>query len=288
MPNKKIISIVSGYNIKELLSILLPCAKNAGDSILQVYNSDFAVEQKDDKSPLTLADKNSHEIIYKHLKGTNIPILSEEGRNIPFNERSDWEYFWLIDPLDGTKEFIKRNGEFTVNIALIHNGRPELGVVYAPVKDTYYFSAPETGAYRITPESCKKQNNGNDHFTGNIDDILRISEKLPVKSNAAASPEFVVVASRSHMNKETEEFIDDLKSEHENIKLISAGSSLKLCLVAEGNAHVYPRLAPTMEWDTAAAHAVVNGAGKKVVDHSTGNELIYNKPDLLNPWFVVR
>jgi 3'(2'), 5'-bisphosphate nucleotidase len=247
-------------NIQNIILI----AKQAGKEILKVYSKDFSVEYKDDNSPLTEADKKSNEIINRGLSKLypKIPVLSEENREIDYDERKNWEYFWLVDPLDGTKEFIKKNGEFTINIALIHKNKPVLGIVYIPVKDIIYY-ADENGSFKQekTKGLIKLQPKEKNH------------EKL------------VVVASRSHFNKETKDFIESLGKEYE---LINAGSSLKLCLVAEGKADIYPRLGSTMEWDTAAAHAVVNGAGKKVFVYNKYEELIYNKEDLLNPWFIVK
>ncbi len=277
---------------KKLLSQAIIASYEAGLKILKVYNSDFAVEQKEDNSPLTLADKKSHDTITQFLINNSyipdFPILSEEGRDIPFEERNNWEYFWMIDPLDGTKEFIKRNGEFTVNIALIHDSRPVLGVVYIPVKRFFYFSANCLGSYKLELDEDNDNHPDRSILDQNFDGIIQQSKKLPIIiRDADSSSEITVIASRSHMNKETEEFIDNLKSQYSKVELISAGSSLKLCLVAEGSADIYPRIAPTMEWDTAAAHSVVNGAGRKVMVHGEDEELRYNKKDLLNLWFVV-
>jgi 3'(2'), 5'-bisphosphate nucleotidase len=246
--------------IQNIISI----AKQAGKKILKIYEKGFSVEYKDDRSPLTEADKASNNLIVNKLTGLypNIPILSEESKNIPFEKRKNWKYFWLIDPLDGTKEFIKKNGEFTVNIALIHSNRPILGVVYVPVKDILYY-ADKNGSF-------KQEKNNN-------------PEKLKPKENNR--DKLIVAASRSHFNKETKEYIESLGKEYE---LISAGSALKLCLVAEGKADIYPRLGPTMEWDTAAAHSIVKFAGKKVINYEANEELTYNKENLLNPWFIVR
>ena len=242
-------------------------AKEAGDAIMEIYRRDFTVEYKDDKSPLTEADTHSNEIIVKALQASypEIPILSEEGKSIDYEERSQWEYFWLIDPIDGTKEFIKKNDEFTVNIALIHENRPVLGVVYAPALGDMYTAKQGEGAYK------------------NVD-------RLPLKINEAPEKHLAVVASKSHLSEETQAFIDDLATQTESIEQVSKGSSLKLCMVAEGEADIYPRLAPTMEWDTAAADAVARESGK--MTYQFGNEqeapVVYNKENLLNPWFVVK
>jgi 3'(2'), 5'-bisphosphate nucleotidase len=259
--------------MKELLNIAAEAAIKAGKKILEVYAKDFAVETKTDNSPLTEADRESHNIIKDHLQQTGLPLLSEEGKQLAFADRKDWETFWLIDPLDGTKEFIKKNGEFTVNIALIKNKKPVLGIVYVPVTGILYFGSESNGSFKIAYDENKT-----------VEELIANAAKLP----DAVSPEkYTIVASRSHSSAETENFIDERKKIHGEVDLISAGSSLKLCLVAEGKAQVYPRLAPTMEWDTAAGHAVAKFSGCKVYDFKTNEELEYNKENLLNPWFVV-
>lgn len=265
------------YKVEELLISAIRASLKAGEEILKVYNSDFAVEHKDDKSPLTLADKNAHNVIAEILKYTGIPLLSEEGVSIEYAERSMWEYFWMVDPLDGTKEFVKRNGEFTVNIALIHKQKSILGVIYVPVTKTLYFAAENVGCFK-----SEIQNPISDFL--NLQELIKSSNKLPLETT---NKKFTVVASRSHLSEETEMFIDGLKTIHKEIDFLSSGSSIKLCLVAEGSANVYPRFAPTMEWDTAAGQAICEIAGKKVVDYTTNQNLLYNKPNLLNNWFVV-
>ena len=268
---------------KLILTTIL-AAKRAGEAILEVYDSDFAVEQKDDKSPLTLADKRSHEIIEKVLEQTvtvnnsTVPILSEEGKEIPYDERIKWEYFWLVDPLDGTKEFIKRNGEFTVNIALIHKHKPVLGIIYIPVKDVFYFAAINFGAYKLENSSILTEDLS-------IEELIDKSQKLPLNSNDKTT--LTVIGSRSHTSEEFTEFVKQLNQKHENVEFISSGSSLKLCLVAEGKADVYPRFGPTMEWDTAAGQAIVEQAKGTVMEAETNEPLNYNKSNLLNPFFIV-
>jgi 3'(2'), 5'-bisphosphate nucleotidase len=259
--------------LKENLLIALRAALAAGKEILEVYSQPVAVELKEDRSPLTEADKRAHACIVQYLSVTGFPVLSEEGRSIPFSERKNWKEFWLVDPLDGTKEFIKRNGEFTVNIAFIVDQQPAMGIVYAPVTGMLYFNVPGSGSYRKQNFSETKED---------LNAFLSECEKLP----AVKSESYTVVASRSHMSNETAAFIDELKKSHGDVTLISKGSSLKICLVAEGSAHVYPRFAPTMEWDTAAGHAVILGMGKQVVNPNTNLPLSYNKEDLLNPWFI--
>ncbi len=269
---------------EELILTTLLAAKRAGEAILDVYGSDFAVEQKDDKSPLTLADKKSHEIIAGVLEQTitvnncTVPVLSEEGRGIPFDERKEWEYFWLVDPLDGTKEFVKRNGEFTVNIALIHKHKPVLGIIYIPVKDVFYFAAINLGTYKL-----ENSENLTDNLS--IEELLDKSQRLPLTNNNKSS--FTVIGSRSHTSEEFSGFVKRLNEKYGNVEFLSSGSSLKLCLVAEGKADVYPRFGPTMEWDTAAGQAIVEQAEGSVMDIQTREPLRYNKENLLNPFFIV-
>lgn len=251
--------------IKKIINI----AREAGDAILEIYQKDFEIYTKNDQSPLTEADKKANDIIVNSLVEAypEIPYISEEVKLKPYEERKDWEYCWLIDPLDGTKEFIKKNGEFTVNIALIRDGKPILGVVHVPVQNKTYYAEEGEGAFVIDNNFAPE----------------RISNKAHYKD----LDELVVVASRSHLSDEVVAFVDDLKATGKEVEFLSSGSSLKFCLVAEGKANVYPRLAPTMEWDTAAAHAVCLEAGKDVLVYETKKPLRYNREDLLNPWFIV-
>lgn len=236
-------------------------AEEAGNVIMEIYNRDFSVEYKDDKSPLTEADLASHDVIMQGLEKYGIPVMSEEGKSIDYEERKDWEYYWCIDPIDGTKEFIKKNGEFTVNIALVHKDTPILGVVYAPALGDMYKAKKGEGAFK------------ND-------------QRLPLQTNHDLKEKMSVVASKSHLSEETQAFIDALDTK--DIMQVSKGSSLKLCMVAEGEADIYPRLAPTMEWDTAAADAIVRESGKMTWQFENDQPVVYNKVDLLNPWFVVK
>jgi 3'(2'), 5'-bisphosphate nucleotidase len=258
------------------LMTAIEAAVAAGAAILEVYDSEFSVAHKDDNSPLTLADTQAHQTIVTRLKATGLPILSEEGKDIPFTERCHWDYFWMVDPLDGTKEFIQRNGEFTVNIALIRHDHPVMGVIWVPVTRTLYFADAALGAYKVSPLTSP---------LADLEALRAQAQQLPGRRERTT---FTVVASRSHMTPETEEFIRALEQEQGTIATTSMGSSLKLCLVAEGAADVYPRFAPTMEWDTAAGQAIVQAAGKQVIDHTTGQPMRYNKPNLLNHWFIVR
>ena len=240
-------------------------AREAGGAIMEIYQQDFKVEEKGDGSPLTQADMAAHAIISSRLRllTPDYPVLSEESRSVAWADRAAWEVYWLVDPLDGTREFVNRNGEFTVNIALIVNHRPVLGVVYAPVKDILYSGCEGTGAFK-TGQSGERSAIRVRHFDGHRP---------------------TVVASRSHRGEALEKVIERINNIFGDADILSMGSSFKLCLVAEGKADLYPRLGPTSEWDTAAAHAVVNAAGGKVTNIN-GVELQYNKEDLLNPWFV--
>ena len=253
----------------------------AGKDILSIYNdptSDFQIEKKADNSPLTIADKKAHAAIAGYLQKTPYPLLSEEGKHLPYTERCAWTTLWIVDPLDGTKEFIKRNGEFTVNIALVQNAVPVMGVIYVPVKKELYFAVEGTGAYKCSGIV------GLEDGGVTLQQMIGKSERMPL---ADARDHFIAVASRSHLTPETETYIADLKKKHGSVELISSGSSIKICLVAEGKADVYPRFAPTMEWDTAAGHAIARAAGMEVYQAGKEEPLRYNKEDLLNPWFIV-
>ena len=262
--------------MKQLLHTAITAALEAGKAILEIYHSgEFDVEIKGDNSPLTKADTASHNVIMSYLTKTDIPVLSEEGRDIPYQERKDWSQLWIVDPIDGTKEFIKRNGEFTVNIALIENQKTQIGVIFVPVTGELYFSTKEMGAFKINV----------DLNSYNIDTILEKSQKLPLQREDKT---FTVVASRSHMSIETEDYVQQMRDIHGEVNLISKGSSLKLCMVAEGTANCYPRFAPTMEWDTAAGQAICEHAGFQVIDWKTKEDMLYNREELLNNWFLVK
>ncbi len=258
------------------LDIALEASLKAGKVIMEVYDSAFEVEYKDDKSPLTEADKRSNEIINSFLIPTKIPIISEENKQIDFLERKNWENCWVVDPVDGTKEFIKRNGEFTVNIALITKGKPVLGVIYVPATKTLYAADTKN---RVAFKSVLESHNSS------LEEVYKLAEKL--KPNDTKYKLFRVVGSRSHMSQETLDYVAQLKNKGKEVEIVSKGSSLKFCLVAEGKADVYPRFAPTMEWDTAAGQAICNAVGIKVISEETKESLSYNKENLLNPWFLV-
>lgn len=263
--------------MQSLRNTAIEAAVEAGKAILEIYHSgDFDVSLKGDDSPLTRADLASHEVIMQHLIGTGIPVLSEEGRDMPFSERSGWSELWIVDPIDGTKEFIKRNGEFTVNIALARDGVPVLGVIYVPVTGELYVGVEGEGAHKALWPAGEPRD---------VQTAMDAAEAMPMEKGDRP---FTAVASRSHMSPETEEFIATLRREHGDVALISKGSSLKLCMVAEGKADCYPRFAPTMEWDTAAGQAICMAAGFDVVDQTTGETMRYNREQLLNAWFLVK
>ncbi len=301
------------------LKIAITAALEAGKVILDIYHSnDFGVEIKDDNSPLTKADIAAHNVILSYLSPTNIPILSEEGASIPYETRKDWKQLWIVDPIDGTKEFIKRNGEFTVNIALIENQTPILGVIFVPVSGDLYFSTfyPNEGragsisglrratdglatstsnsssssisissstSTSISSSGSFKVNVNLNNF--DVEEVIKKAIKLPIER---ADKNFTVVASRSHLTKETETYINQLREQHGAINIITKGSSLKFCMVAEGQADCYPKFGPTMEWDTAAGQAICEGAGCEVLDWNTKESILYNRAELLNNCFLVR
>lgn len=247
---------------------IIAIAEKAGQKILEIYHNDqldWELDKKADNSPLTIADKEAHQIIEAQLLELypNIPVLSEESAEVPYEVRKNWSLFWMVDPLDGTKEFIKKNGEFTVNIALIENGRPILGVVYVPVEDKMYYASKGEGAFLLNKSQQPLE--------------------LKTYKKELSDTGLNIVCSRSHMNDETKEYI----AQFNEPELVSKGSSLKFMLVAEGNAQVYPRIAPTMEWDTAASQIIVEEAGGKVMQFKKNEALVYNKENLLNPYFEV-
>jgi 3'(2'), 5'-bisphosphate nucleotidase len=263
---------------ENLISTVLQTAFEAGKAILDIYEKPFDVELKSDNSPLTIADKTAHKIITEGLSDTGIPLLSEEGSQTSYEIRKNWKQFWLVDPLDGTKEFIKKNGDFTVNIALINSQKPVFGVVYAPVPGFLYWGSEE-GSYRLNIQQTENFDFKNYSY------FIKMAEQLPCISRQS---DYLVLGSRSHMNVETETFINALKISHPDLSFISRGSSLKFCTLAEGGADVYPRFGPTMEWDTAAGHAVAIFAGCTVKQVENGLPVIYNKPSLLNPYFIAQ
>ncbi len=262
-------------DMKKNLEVAIEACLKAGEVIMEVYDTVFDVEYKDDKSPLTEADKKANEVINSFLEPTLIPIISEENKQTDYSVRKTWSTCWVVDPVDGTKEFIKRNGEFTVNIALVENGKPILGVIYVPASKTLYFADVAINqAYK---------SDLNAHNTS-LDEVVKHAKALQTKKK---SNQVEVVGSRSHMNQETLDFVENLKTSGKDVTIVSKGSSLKFCLVAEGNADIYPRFAPTMEWDTAAGQAICNAVGVDVISNDTNAALLYNKENLLNSWFLV-
>lgn len=262
--------------MKDFLNVI-NASVEAGLEILKIYNSDdFDVSYKEGDMPLTRADLAANSIIQKALEPTNIPIISEENKAIDFSIRKNWTKCWIVDPLDGTKEFIKRNGDFTVNIALIENGKPIFGVIYVPVsKELFIGNVMEGKSYVVTTEVP-------------FETMEALSKSYKEIQPAGDSGVLKVVGSKSHMNEETQNFVDDLKNNsNKEVEIVSRGSSLKFCLVASGEAHLYPRYAPTMEWDTAAGQAICEAVGLKVIDRTTNKSLLYNRENLLNPHFLV-
>tara|TARA_B100001059_G_scaffold197248_1_gene202586 strand:+ start:1616 stop:2407 length:792 start_codon:yes stop_codon:yes gene_type:complete len=261
--------------MRELLSIAIIASVKAGEAIMKVYSNKIDVVYKEDESPLTLADKNANKIINKYLVKSKIPIISEENKILTYEERKNWKQCWIVDPLDGTKEFIKRNGEFTVNIALIKNNKPIIGVIYVPVSKTLYFTSDN--ASKSYKTLLKTDTIIIDEIFNNAVQIFPTQKKNNILR---------IVGSRSHLNDTTKNYISKIEKKNKT-RIVSKGSSLKFCLVAEGEAEIYPRFAPTMEWDTAAGQAICEAVGVKVIDVTTNEPLKYNKQNLLNPHFLV-
>jgi 3'(2'), 5'-bisphosphate nucleotidase len=267
-------SLINSFLLLSIQSVMM-----AGNAIMKYYSGKkIKVKRKKDFSPITSADREAHEIIANELIETGLPLLSEEGAHEKYEERKKWGAFWLVDPLDGTKEFLKKNDEFTVNIALIEENLPSLGVVYAPALDKLFFGTSSIGSYYIRASKIR------DFKPANPDEIISMSEKLPLRMK---NRRYTVIASRSHRSFETRKYISALKKEYGEVNIISSGSSLKFCLVAEGSADIYPRFGPTMEWDTAAGQAVAVFSGCSVKGYDSSLVLTYNKEKLLNPWFIV-
>jgi 3'(2'), 5'-bisphosphate nucleotidase len=254
------------------LKVAIEAAIEAGKTTLKYFSAKPDFVSKADNSPLTLADLESNKIIIEKLKPLNIPMLSEECKQADFNIRKNWERYWLIDPLDGTREFINHRSEFTVNIALMENDYPSLGIIYLPVKDVLYFGIKGTGAFKVK------------HATENtIGNLLNKGRDIPEHSDDST---LRIVASRSHLDENTQQFIVKTKERYKTVKIRNYGSSYKLCMLAEGKADVYPRFGPTMEWDIAAGHAIAEAAGLKILEYPAFSNLRYNKENLLNPWFI--
>ena len=266
--------------VDALLLLAVEASLVAGRAILKIYSDgNTGVTWKSDQSPLTEADRLSDELITSVLGPTGIPVLSEESAQAPYPTRKDWKRCWIVDPLDGTREFIGRNGDFTVNIALVEQGKPIAGVVFAPVTGELYFGSAGSGSWKVLVQ---------EPFTGNlpVEEIMQSAISLPVMKRSERP--FTIVGSRSHRNPETDDYIRELEKREGEVVVVSRGSSLKICLVAEGVADIYPRFGPTMEWDTAAGHAIAIFAGYRIFDVRKEEELSYNKENLLNPWFIVQ
>lgn len=277
--------------LEKCLVSALVAAKKAGDEILEVYHTDIDVTYKEDETPLTLADKRAHQAILKSLPSLSprdIPILSEEGRDIPYEERAEWEYLWVVDPLDGTKEFVKRRDEFTVNIALIEKNRPVLGVVFLPAVGSLYFAAEGFGSYKVEKVGqILGEVENSSGKTLQLGVFLDGAERLPASQDMERpSGQLNLVGSRSHGKEALAEFVEKMKEQYDEVGFVPAGSALKFCLVAEGKADLYPRFGPTMEWDTAAGHCVVEQSGGAVLRMGEKTPLAYNKRDLHNPYFI--
>lgn len=263
--------------MEKLLNVAIEAALKAGVLIMDVYeNQEFKVSIKDDNTPVTIADKKANDVIVHYLASTEIPVISEESEQLDYNIRKNWNLCWVVDPLDGTKEFIKKNGEFTVNIALVKDGKPLLGVIYVPVqKKLYYADVTTKKSYRMVL----------DDTSSTISEIKQNAIAIhPVKEEKIIK----IATSRSHKNQAIKDLYTSLKNQGEQVTLLPVGSSLKFCMLAEGTANYYPRFAPTMEWDTAAGHAICNAVGIQIIEYEKNTELIYNKKSLKNPWFSAR
>lgn len=266
-------------NNKQLLDLAVHAAFKAGDEILKIYATDFYVETKSDNTPVTLADRTSGLTITKILAESNIPIISEEEEVMDFLVRKDWSRVWIVDPLDGTKEYVKRNGEFAVNIALVEHGKPIIGVIYAPVLQDLYFSCLHLGSYKINRSAI----DGDIHPTA--DALFDLASRLPLQKLPAI---YTMIASRSHISREIYGHIEDLKKIYGTVNVISVGSSIKQCWVAEGKAHEYPRYGPTMEWDTAAGQCILEESGNQLIDLNTDLPMVYNRENMRNSFFVAK
>ena len=254
----------------------IKAAIEAGSEIMRIYEGgNFQIESKEDNSPITLADKSANSIINEFLKPTGIPIISEENAETEFSERKLWDSCWIVDPLDGTKEFIKKSGEFTVSIALIENNKPVFGVIYIPVSKELYFGDIKTGkSFKVFVDDKI-----------DIEDLLKNAEEIFPRSVQGT---ILIAGSRSHINEETLKFIEGIKKKYsQEVKVIPKGSSLKFCLIADGTLNIYPRIGTTMDWDTAAGHAICKAVGLRVIDRQTNEEMVYNKQNLKNNSFVV-
>ena len=266
---------------KELLKLAIEAAFKAGEEILKIYSTDFYVETKSDNTPVTLADRTSGECISKILAASNIPIISEEEEILDYTIRKTWPQVWIVDPLDGTKEYVKRNGEFAVNIALVENNKPVIGIIYAPVLKDIYFAYHNGGSYKITQHDMIREltkKNLSEH-------LFEFAKKLPSQKLPKT---YTVVGSRSHLSRDINEHVDKLRNLYGDVDMISVGSSIKQCWVAEGKAHEYLRYGTTMEWDTAAGQCILEEAGCQLIDLETNRPMLYNREDMHNNYFIAR
>lgn len=253
--------------LKPHLKIALQAAIEASKKIMSVRKGDYSIELKADESPVTDADEAAHSIIKNFLSDTPFPILSEEGKKAPYETRKDWERLWIVDPLDGTRAFINGRNEFTVNIALVENGIPILGIIALPVEEQVYWASRGDGAFRAP-------------FSD-----LQHPTRLPEYTGSAP---YRVTVSRSHLNEKTQAYVDELRTEHPDLKLVKAASALKFCILADGLADCYPRFSPCMEWDTAAGQVLLTETGKELIDLATGKPMVYNRKNLKNGPFIAR
>ncbi len=267
----------------KLLHKAIQAAIGAGNEILNVYNTHFEVEIKPDETPVTKADKAASDYIISYLADLEIPVLSEEGEHFSYELRKNWKQMWIADPLDGTKEFVKRNGEFTVNIALIENNKPSIGVIYAPVTQMLYYASNSLGSFKINNHKVIELINTNK--ISDFDALQSASLKLPIGN---LPQEYTVVASRSHLSTELYAHLEELKNRYNTITTINVGSSIKLCLIAEGLAHEYPRFGTTMEWDTAAGQCIIENAGAQLIDLNNNLPMLYNRVELKNNNFIAK
>lgn len=253
----------------------------AGKHIEHVYQHPVSIEYKSDDTPVTIADKQANEIIEKELSFLGIPVLGEEGIHHSYVERKNWDRLWIVDPLDGTKEFINRNGEFTVNIALAEKGEPVIGAIFSPIFKDLYFASESKGSFKLDRHTYIEHQSKFESLS--LEEIIQLSVKLPLQSLPATH---TIVASRSHPNVETKRYIQNRKLEKEKTELIYTGSSIKMCLIAEGKAHEYPRYGRTMEWDTCAGHCILKYAGGEIISFEDNLPLRYNKENIENPHFL--
>ncbi|MGD1846303.1 MAG: 3'(2'),5'-bisphosphate nucleotidase CysQ [Salibacteraceae bacterium] len=260
-----------------LLWPALKVSLEAGAAIMEVFRSDFEVEHKADSSPVTIADRRAHDLISAALVPLNFPVLSEEGIDIPYEERKGWDYYWLVDPLDGTKEFVRGLENFTVNIALMHREAPLMGIIYVPAKHDLYYNIPGKGAYKVSDIQHGAA------VPQTFAELQQRAKRLPL---SVEKEHYVVATSQSHRSGDADRFLAQVREHYPEAEIWYLGSAVKLCLVAEGSADIFPRLGPTMEWDTAAGQALLEAVGKPLVHFETREALTYNKPNLGNPWFI--